>query len=1020
MSDKIVTNEELGSSAINEVTGTKDGNKNALDVYVIGGLESLIGGTIPAGGTTGQHLAKSSSDPYDTEWVDAHEVPAGGTTGQVLAKVDNDDYDVEWIDVTTSPGGSDSQVQFNDGGVFGGEAAFIYDKTNDSLNIQTTLKQHPFHANASTGQTINNVATASVVQTTETLNASPTGTITLIAEFTNPSGCGANQNTVGSGYTANGQTIDYQIYAAIYDGTNFFKGTSFEAISFSDPLNDSSAFSIELTFPAAFSHQTHWYIEKQVSGGGFNDSALHPVGSNFEDSAFSGTASASSWPTQYQLTYTTPTAPSSDSAQEINIGSGGLFEDGTTYMWEIRSAANVGSLYYCEPSGLAGNSFTDANSATTFDLEINWTPGTGDEQVIRISIDGGSSWSYYFVGSMAGQFIHTGSPDSSDAFNAWDRDIATAEIEYAFKCYARTLSPSGLAYYFNSTADTYYGTITTPNTPYIFKHTFTGLTGAGGKVLADYNVGITNGKDITSDFIDAGYSSWADGTDISAQHYGYTGTAQVREYKLYGYSGSLLIYSATAYTVASSNTGGYKYNTVSFSFPSGVTVVKITRGINGAAHNAAALVNSPTTSIIDDMPSTSLWSQSTTVTPNTAVPTTVRFDHTRSSLSQSTDNLLICDTTGSGTRYPSIAFGVAANANTGHSGVQARIATNSSTGRMVFGANIEAYSGPTYGSQTFNMGHSYDYNLGKSSTIHTTFYAGHASDPVAYFYSAGDSNRGTAYFGQQTSSFGTNAKVCIAPPAGGTTGLHFRRTSGFSGDNILIDEAGSFKAGWGAAGRMFLNASGISSTTYLLVGGTGSGSQVRLAAGSIGTVEGDISNSSTQKCITAFVDGIQQYDSRTLFVQTASGVCANTTTETNISSTGVGTLTLPSNFFVVGKTLKIKAFGFHSSTGTPNLTIKIKLGSTVICTTGAHATHGGSNHGIEIDALITCRTTGGSGTVFAQGVVHDDTDHIPMVNTTTSTISTTSSQALTITAQWGTASASNTITLTNFVLKVEA
>jgi len=33
------------------------------------------------------------------------------------------------------PGGSDTQVQFNDGGVFGGDAHFTYDKTNDVLHV---------------------------------------------------------------------------------------------------------------------------------------------------------------------------------------------------------------------------------------------------------------------------------------------------------------------------------------------------------------------------------------------------------------------------------------------------------------------------------------------------------------------------------------------------------------------------------------------------------------------------------------------------------------------------------------------------------------------------------------------------------------------------------------------------------------------------------------------------------------------------------------------------------------------
>lgn len=38
---------------------------------------------------------------------------------------------------TTSPGGSDTQVQINDGGVFGGDAGFAYNKTTDLLTVSS-------------------------------------------------------------------------------------------------------------------------------------------------------------------------------------------------------------------------------------------------------------------------------------------------------------------------------------------------------------------------------------------------------------------------------------------------------------------------------------------------------------------------------------------------------------------------------------------------------------------------------------------------------------------------------------------------------------------------------------------------------------------------------------------------------------------------------------------------------------------------------------------------------------------
>lgn len=76
--------------------------------------------------------------------------------------------------------------------------------------------------------------------------------------------------------------------------------------------------------------------------------------------------------------------------------------------------------------------------------------------------------------------------------------------------------------------------------------------------------------------------------------------------------------------------------------------------------------------------------------------------------------------------------------------------------------------------------------------------------------------------------------------------------------------------------------------------------------------------------------GITQTLESVIFSQTATRTITNTTTETSQFSTGVGTLTLPANFFKVGKTIRLMLRGYISTTGTPNATIRIKLGSTVI------------------------------------------------------------------------------------------
>lgn len=161
---------------------------------------------------------------------------------------------------------------------------------------------------------------------------------------------------------------------------------------------------------------------------------------------------------------------------------------------------------------------------------------------------------------------------------------------------------------------------------------------------------------------------------------------------------------------------------------------------------------------------------------------------------------------------------------------------------------------------------------------------------------------------------------------------------------------------------------------------------------------------------------------RTVFVQTASTTLNNSTTETTLTNTGVGSLTHPANFFIAGKTTRIKAYGYLGDTGTPTLRIKFKLGSVVLIDTTAITlpTITGSKAWVA-EATFTCRTTGASGTIQAQGYFSFDNVTVPFLmtvaNTGTSTVDTTVTQAFTLTAQWGAADAANTITCTNLTLE---
>jgi hypothetical protein len=61
---------------------------------------------LPAGGTTGQVLAKTSGSDFAAEWVDptggGSGVPSGGTAGQVLTKISATEGDAEWRDPSSA------------------------------------------------------------------------------------------------------------------------------------------------------------------------------------------------------------------------------------------------------------------------------------------------------------------------------------------------------------------------------------------------------------------------------------------------------------------------------------------------------------------------------------------------------------------------------------------------------------------------------------------------------------------------------------------------------------------------------------------------------------------------------------------------------------------------------------------------------------------------------------------------------------------------------------------------------
>ena len=94
-----------------------DGNTPANPVwYRLMTTKDALGVGTPAGGTTGQILAKKSDDDFDTKWEDVpnapNGIPAGGSTGKILVKKSGTDYDTEWQTKPTGipNGGTTGQI----------------------------------------------------------------------------------------------------------------------------------------------------------------------------------------------------------------------------------------------------------------------------------------------------------------------------------------------------------------------------------------------------------------------------------------------------------------------------------------------------------------------------------------------------------------------------------------------------------------------------------------------------------------------------------------------------------------------------------------------------------------------------------------------------------------------------------------------------------------------------------------------------------------------------------------------
>jgi hypothetical protein len=153
---------------------------------------------------------------------------------------------------------------------------------------------------------------------------------------------------------------------------------------------------------------------------------------------------------------------------------------------------------------------------------------------------------------------------------------------------------------------------------------------------------------------------------------------------------------------------------------------------------------------------------------------------------------------------------------------------------------------------------------------------------------------------------------------------------------------------------------------------------------------------------------------------------ANTTTKSTLNgSSYAGTLSVPANGFNVADSFNVYMMGHISNNNNVGLTITIEtVAGVVLATTGLMSLAVSSNNHWVLDADFVIRAIGTTGTasiITAGSFAHtkssnNNLETYNFISENTTTFNTTVTNELVIKAQWGTASASNSIYSNVFIL----
>ena len=160
-----------------------------------------------------------------------------------------------------------------------------------------------------------------------------------------------------------------------------------------------------------------------------------------------------------------------------------------------------------------------------------------------------------------------------------------------------------------------------------------------------------------------------------------------------------------------------------------------------------------------------------------------------------------------------------------------------------------------------------------------------------------------------------------------------------------------------------------------------------------------------------------------VYAQTIQGPTVSTAGEQSIVGTGVGSLSIPADGFIVGDSFHAKLGGLINAKGGGNrseIIINIKAGETILATTGVFDLDNATNQGWECELDFTIAEIGAIGSICTNGNFAYTKDNnravFGYIFQDVEAIDTTVSNTLDVTVEWNVLNPGDDIYSANFVL----